>query len=294
MTIYAVTGASGHLGRLAVQQLLARGVLASDIVAVVRYRAKVADFVARAVHVREADYSEPDSLRVALAGVTRLLLVSSSEAGHRVVHHTNVIDAAKDVRVSRILSTSMLKTDVASNPFSADHLASELALRESGVEFTLLRDGLYTEGYTDHLREYLTSGEILGAAGKGRISAATRRDFASAAATALLRDKGGNVVYELGGQSFDLAQLGRTISDVTGARVTYRDLPQEQYVDVLQQGALDEGTARFVAAIDASIARGELETDRHGLAQLLGRPPTPLDELVRAAYDVLKVSDFVQ
>jgi NAD(P)H dehydrogenase (quinone) len=294
MPVYAVTGASGHLGRLAVQQLLARGVLPSGIVAVVRSRATVGDFAARGVHVREADYSEPQTMRAALAGVTRLLLVSSSEAGQRVVHHTNVIDAANAVRVSRILYTSMLNTDVAINPFSADHLASELALRESGVEFTLLRNGLYTDGYTDHLREYLTSGEIPGAAANGRISAATRQDFASAAAAALLRNEAGNPTYELGGPSFDLAQLARTISDVTGTRVTYRDLPVEQYVDVLQQDGLDQATARFVAAIDASIARGELETNRQDLAQLLGRPPTPLTEIVRAAYDVLKVSDSVQ
>ncbi len=145
MPVYAVTGASGHLGRLAVQQLLARGVPPSGIVAVVRSRATVADFVSRGLQVREADYSEPQTMRAALAGVTRLLLVSSSEAGQRVVHHTNVIDAAKAVRVSRILYTSMLNTDVATNPFSADHRASELTLRESGVEFTLLRNGLYAE-----------------------------------------------------------------------------------------------------------------------------------------------------
>jgi NAD(P)H dehydrogenase (quinone) len=294
MPVYAVTGASGHLGRLAVQQLLARGVLPSGIVAVVRSRATVGDFAARGVHVREADYSEPDTLRAALAGVTRLLLVSSSEAGQRVVHHTNVIDAAKSVRVSRVLYTSMLNTDVAINPFSADHLASELALRKSGGEFTLLRNGLYTEGYTGHLREYLTSGKIPGAAANCKISAATRQDFASAAAAALLRTEGGNPTYELGGPSFDLAQLARTISDVTGTRVTYRDLPVEQYVDVLQLDGLDQATARFVAAIDASIARGELETNRQDLAQLLGRPPTPLTAIVRAAYDVLKVSDSVQ
>lgn len=294
MTIYAVTGASGHLGRLAVQQLLTRGVPPSKIVAVVRSRATVADLVARGVQVREADYSEPDTLRLALAGVNRLLLVSSSEAGQRVVHHTNVIDATKAARVSRILYTSMLKTDVATNPFSGDHLATELALGESGVEFSLLRNGLYTEGYTDHLREYLTSGEILGAAANGRISAASRRDFAAAAAAALLGDESGNPVYELGGSSFDLAQLGRTISDVTGTRVTYRDFPVERYVDILQRGGLDQATARFVAAIDGSIARGELETNSQDLARLLGRPPTPLTELVRAAYDVLRVSDSVQ
>src|SRR6266540_5870756 len=122
MTVYAVTGASGHLGRRAVQQLLARGVRPSDIVAVVRSRATVADRVARDVEVREADYSQPDTMRAALAAVDRLLLVSISEAGQRVVHHVNVIHAAKAVQVSRILYTSMLKTDVASNPFSADHL----------------------------------------------------------------------------------------------------------------------------------------------------------------------------
>ena len=132
MPVYAVTGASGLLGRLAVQQLLARGVLPSGMVAVVRSRATVADFVARGVQVREADYSEPDTLRAALAGVTRLLLVSSSDVGQRVIHHTNVIDAARSVQVSRILYTSMLNTDVATNPFSADHLANERALRESG------------------------------------------------------------------------------------------------------------------------------------------------------------------
>jgi len=220
--------------------------------------------------------------------------VSSSDAGQRVLHHTNVIDAAKTVGVSRILYTSMLNTDVASNPFSADNRASERALRKSGVEFTLLRNGLYTEGYTDHLREYVTSGQILGATANGRISGATRDDLASAAAAALVRDESGNPTYELGGLSFDLAQLARTISDVTGTRVTYRDLPVEQYVDLLEQDGLDQATARFVAAIDASIARGELETNRQDLAQLLGRPPTPLSVIVRAAYDVLKVTDSVQ
>jgi NAD(P)H dehydrogenase (quinone) len=294
MTVYGVTGASGDLGRFAVQQLLARGVRPSDIVAVVRSRPKAADIVARGVQVREADYSEPNTMQEALAGVNRLLLVSSSDAGQRVVHHANVIGAAKAVRVSRILYTSMLNTDFATNPFSADHLATELALRESGVEFTLRRNGLYTEGYTDHLREYLTSGEILGATGSGWISAAARHDFASAAAAALLRDEVGNQTYELGGPSFDLPKLARTISDVTDKRVTYRDLLLEEYVDLLQRSDLDQPTARFVAAIDRSIARGELETNRQDLAQLLGRPPTPLTELVRAAYGALKVTDFVQ
>jgi NAD(P)H dehydrogenase (quinone) len=293
MTVYAVTGASGHLGRLTVQTLLACGVRPSDIVAVVRSRAAIADLVARGVQVRVADYSLPDTMRAALAAVDRLLLVSSSEAGHRIVHHTNVIDAAKEVRVSRILYTSMLKTDVASNrspliTWPASSRSAKAAWSSRCWAMACIRRALPTI-----CANTSPVGEILGATAAAE-SQRPREDFASAAATALLRDEGGNAVYELGGPSFDLAQLGRTISDVTGTRVAYRDWPVEEYVDVLQQGGLDEETARFVAAIDASIARGELETDLRDLAQLLGRPPTPLVELVRAAYDDLKVSHFVR
>jgi NAD(P)H dehydrogenase (quinone) len=102
MPTYAVTGASGHLGRLAVQELLARGVPASAVVAVVRTRGKAADLAARGVQVREADYVRPQALGAALAGMDRLLLVSSSEPGQRVAHHTNVIEAAKTAGVARM------------------------------------------------------------------------------------------------------------------------------------------------------------------------------------------------
>src|ERR1039458_641685 len=107
MPSYAVTGASGHLGRLAVAELQARGVPGSDVVAVVRSRDKAAALAARGVLVREADYSRPGTLVAALAGVERLLLVSSSEAGQRVAHHVNVIQAAKAADASRVVYTSI-------------------------------------------------------------------------------------------------------------------------------------------------------------------------------------------
>jgi len=283
MPTYAVTGASGHLGRLAVQELLARGVPASDVVAVVRTRGKAADLAERGVHVREADYSRPQALGAALAGVDRLLLVSSSEPGQRVAHHTNVIEAAKTARVSRIVYTSMLNADDTTNPLAGEHQESERALREAGVTFTLLRNGWYTENYTDQLDQYLQRGEILGAAGSGRISAATRQDYAAAAAAALLQDEEGNRTYELGGPAFDLPELARVISEVTGTKVTYRDLPVEEYASWLRDAGLDEASARFVAALDASIAHGDLETNSQDLARLLGRPATPLTDVVRAA-----------
>ena len=283
MPTYAITGASGQLGRRAVQELLARGVPPSNVVAVVRTRAKAADLAERDVQVREADYSRPQTLGAALLGVDRLLLISSSEAGHRVAHHTNVIEAATTAGAARILYTSMLNSDDTTNPLAGEHQETERALRAAGVPFTLLRNGWYTENYTGQLSQYLQRGEILGAAGSGKISAATRQDYAAAAAMALLNDNDGDRTYELGGPAFDLSELARVISQVTGTPVTYRDLPAEDYTSWLQDAGLDEASAQFVTALDVSIAHGDLETHRQDLARLLGRPAAPVTDVVSAA-----------
>ncbi len=282
MITYAVTGASGKLGRLAVQELLARSVPASDIVAIVRSPAKATDLAERGVQVREGDYSRPDTLGVALAEVERVLLVSSSEPGQRVLHHASVIAAAKAAGASRIVYTSMLNVDNTTNPLAGEHQDTEQALRDAGVPFTLLRNGWYTENYTDQIGQYLERGEIIGAAGHGRISAATRQDYAEVAAVALLQDQDGNRTFELGGPAFDLPELAQVISETNGRSVTYRNLPVEEYTTELQQAGLDEGTAQFVAALDASIANGDLETDSQDLTRLLGRPATPLTDVVSA------------
>jgi NAD(P)H dehydrogenase (quinone) len=284
MLTYAVTGASGHLGRLAVQELLNRGVPGPSVVALVRSSPKAADLAERGVQVREADYDHPRTLSAALAGVDRLLLVSSSEAGRRVAHHTNVIRTAKTAGVQRIAYTSMLKADDTTNPLAEEHLVTESALRKAEVPHILLRNGWYTENYTSQLGQYLQHGVILGAAGTGKISAATRQDYAAAGAVALLQHNGGNRTYELGGPGFELSELARTISEVTGTSVEYRNLRVNDYISTLTGTGTDGDTARFVAALDASIADGDLETTSQDLALLLGRPPTPLADVVRAAH----------
>ena len=281
MPTYAVTGATGHLGRLAVAELLSRGVPAADVVAVVRTPEKAADLAEQGVQVREGDYSRPETLPAALAGADRLLLVSGSEPGQRVAQHTHVIEAAQAAGVQHLVYTSILRADTTGNPLAGEHRATEEVLRASGLSAAVLRNGWYTENYTDQLGQYLERGEVLGAAGSGRVSAAPRADYAAAAAAALL--EGAEGVFELGGPAFDFPELARTISEVTGRRVVYRDLPPAEFAAALQQVGLDAGTAGFVAALDESIARGELETDSDDLARLLGRPATPLADVVRAA-----------
>ena len=281
MANYAVTGASGHLGRQVVQELIMRGVPAGEIVGVVRTPGKAADLTDRGIHVREGDYSRPETLTGAFADVKRLLLVSGTEVGERVAQHAAVIEAARAVGVERVLYTSILHANTTNNPLAPDHKATEEILRGSGISFTLLRNAWYTENYTDQLPQYLERGEIVGAAGSGRVSGATRADYAAAAAAALIREEGGDAVYELGGAPFSFGELAATISQVTGRTVTYRSLSTTDYVAALQGAGLDPGTAGFIAALDESIKRGELETDSDDLVQLAGRPTTPLDDAIR-------------
>jgi NAD(P)H dehydrogenase (quinone) len=283
MTTYAITGASGQLGRLVVHELLNRGVNAASVIAVVRTPDSAADLAERGVQVREGDYDRPQTLGAALDGVDRLLLISSSEAGQRVAQHTNVIAAATHAGTRRIVYTSILNADDTTNPLAGEHQDTERALRAADVPFTLLRNGWYTENYADQLDGYLQRGEILGAAGSGRISAATRQDFAAAAAVALLGDDDGNRTYELGGPAFDLSELAHVITQVTGTPVTYTDLPVDDFAAQLEQAGLDESNARFVAALDASIVNGDFETASQDLEQLLGHPPIPLIDVIRAA-----------
>jgi NAD(P)H dehydrogenase (quinone) len=291
MPTFAVTGASGHLGRQVVEHLLKRDVPAGEIVAVVRTPAKVADLAERGVVVRQGDYSRPETLAPALDGVRTLLLVSGTEVGRRVQQHTAVIDAARDAGVQRILYTSILRADTTANPIAPDHRGTEEALRASGVPFTVLRNGWYTENYTDRLGEYLERGEILSAAGTGRVSAATRDDFAAAAAAAMLRendaddtDDADDAVLELGGPSFSFDELAAAVTEVAGRTVVHRAMTPGELAAVLEGAGLDAGTAGFVAALDESIARGELRTDSDDLARLLGRPATSLREAIEAAH----------
>jgi len=280
MTTYAVTGVTGHLGRLVVQELLARGVPATDVVALARTPEKAADL---GVAVRRADYSDPATLPDALAGVDGLLLVSGNELGQRVAQHTSVINAAEAAGVRRVAYTSIANADHSTNPLQPEHKGTEDVLRASGLPFTILRDNWYLENYTAQIPQYLATGAVLGIDGDARIGAATRADMAAAIAAALLDPATENTTLELAGPPITLAGLAKTITDVTGTEVAYRDVTPEELTAILRGTGMDEGTAGFVVALEESVARGDLDVRSDDLERLLGRPATPLADALRAA-----------
>jgi NAD(P)H dehydrogenase (quinone) len=279
----AVTGASGQLGRLVMEGLLAR-VPAENIVAAVRNPAKVADLAARGVVVRTADYAKPETLDAAFAGVDRLLLISSSEVGGRVPQHRNVIEAARRAGVGLVAYTSILHADTTPLGLGAEHRETEALLRASGLPHVLLRNGWYTENYLASLPAALQHGAFVGCAGQGRIASAARADYAAAAVAVLTGEGQAGKVYELAGDTaYTLAELAAEVSRQTGRQIGYADMPQAEFRNVLVGAGLPEPIADLLADSDAGAARGGLFDDGRQLSALIGRPTTPLSALVETA-----------
>jgi NAD(P)H dehydrogenase (quinone) len=283
MTI-AVTGATGHLGRLVVESLLERGVPAAEIVATGRDVTKIKDLADRGVQVVAIDYDKPETLATVFDGVDKLLLISGSDAGQRISQHRNVIDAAKAAGIGLIAYTSIPYADTTTMLLAAEHKATEEYLADSGVPFTLLRHGWYLENYTGQLAATLERGVIVASAGAGRVSAAARADFAAADAAVLLLDDQAGKVYELGGDTaFTLAELAAEITALSGTQVSYQDVPVPELAQILIGVGLPAPAAEIFADCDRAIASGELLIENGELSRLIARPTTPLTAAITTA-----------
>ncbi|GAA4499786.1 SDR family oxidoreductase [Pseudaeromonas paramecii] len=277
-----VTGASGQLGRLVVEFLLQR-LPAEQIVAAVRSPQKVADLAARGVQVRQADYTDPASLRRAFAGASKVLLISGNEVGQRVSQHAAVIDAAKAVGVPWLFYTSLLHADTSPLALAEEHRQTERLIRDSGLEYVLLRNGWYTENYLASVPAALTHQALLGSAGDGRIASAARADYAEAAAIALTQPHASGTVFELAGdEAYTLAEFAAVIGEAAGQPVVYRDLPPAEFAAVLEQAGLPAGFAQLLADSDVGASQDALFDETGDLRRLLGHATTPWRDMVRA------------
>ena len=279
----AITGATGQLGRLVIQNLL-KTVPASEIVAAVRSPEKAADLAALGLQVRQADYTQPATLEAAFQGVDKLLLISSSEVGQRAPQHAAVIAAAKKAGVKLLAYTSILRAESSPLGLAAEHKATETMLRDSGIPFVLLRNGWYTENYTGSVGAAVQHGAVMGSAKDGRIASAARADYAAAAAAVLTIEGQAGKVYELAGDTaYTLTDLAAEIARQSGKSVVYKDMPEAEYKAALMQVGLPEGFAALLADSDVGASKGGLFDDGHQLSQLIGRPTTPLADVVKAA-----------
>ncbi|MFH9981242.1 SDR family oxidoreductase [Streptomyces sp. NPDC017179] len=279
-----VTGATGHLGRHVVEQLLEK-VPADQVVAVVRSPEKAADLAERGARIAVADYNAPETFEGLFSAGDKVLLISGNEFDKgRVRQHRVVIDAARAAGVALLAYTS------APGPLKAaladDHRGTEEALLASGVPYVLLRNGWYHENYTEQLAPVLEHGTVVHAAGEGRISSASRAEYAAAAVAVLTGEGHENRTYELGGdEAWSLAEYAAELSRQTGRTITSNPVTVEEFAGVLAGAGLPGPIAAILAGVDASIEKGELVVTSGDLSRLIGRPTSPVSEAISAALE---------
>ncbi|WP_033319584.1 SDR family oxidoreductase [Streptomyces yerevanensis] len=277
-----VTGATGHLGRFVIEGLLEK-VPADQITAVVRSEEKAAGYAARGVKIAVADYSAPETFDSVFSAGDKVLLISGSEVGNdRVGQHKVVLEAAKAAGVALLAYTSAPGSLTAA--LADDHRGTEAAILESGVTYTLLRNGWYNENYTESLAPVLEHGAVVQAAGDGKVSSASRADYAAAAVAVLTGEGHENKTYELGGDTaWSFAEYAAEVAKQTGKEIAYSPVSVEVYTGILTGVGLPEPLAATIAGVDASVEKGELVVTSGDLSRLTGRPTTPIAESIAAA-----------
>ncbi|GAA1155883.1 SDR family oxidoreductase [Kribbella jejuensis] len=276
-----VTAATGHLGTLVIDELLQR-VPADQVVAVARNAEKAAPLADRGVEVRIADYNDEGALAKVFGAGDTVLLISGLEPNRREQHRA-VIAAAREAGVARLVYTSVLGGPAADFDLAADHLATEQAILDSGLPYTFLRNGWYSEVYTDQIPVQLANG-VVGSAGDGRIASAPRRDYAAAAAVVLFGDGHENKAYELNGDTdWTLTDYAAELAKQSGKDVAYHNLSPADHAQVLIGAGFPEPVAQLFVGVDDAIERGRLARHGNDLSTLIGRPTTPIADTIAAA-----------
>lgn len=279
----AITGATGQLGNLVIEQLL-QLTAAQNIVALVRKIDKAEHFKVQGIEPREFDYDRPETLVPALLGIDKLLLISANEIGRRTHQHQAVIDAAKVAGVPYLAYTSLLRADTSSLGLAQEHRETEKLIQDSGLRYTFLRNNWYSENYLAGVAHTIEIGTLFGAAQDGRISSASRIDYAEAAARVLTSTVHDNQTYELAGsQSFSLSELATLIGQAASKTINYQNLSAEEYTQGLIQASLPAGLVEVIVDADIQTIQGAMYSDSQDLEQLIGRKTTNIQDAIKAA-----------
>ena len=279
----AITGATGQLGNLVIEQLL-QLTAAQNIVALVRKIDKAEHFKVQGIEPREFDYDHPETLVPALSGIDKLLLISANEIGRRTPQHQAVIDAAKVAGVPYLAYTSLLRADTSPLGLAQEHRETEKLIQDSGITYTFLRNNWYSENYLAGVAHTIEIGTLFGAAKDGRISSASRIDYAEAAAKVLTSTGHENKTYELAGsESFSLSDLATFIGQAVNKDIIYQNLSAEEYTQGLTQAGLPAGLVDVIVDADIQTIQGAMYSDSKDLEQLIGHKTTSIQDAIKAA-----------
>jgi NAD(P)H dehydrogenase (quinone) len=280
-----VTGAAGKLGQRVIAHLLeTHQVDPKRIVAGTRNPEKLAALSAKGVQVRKLDFEDAASLPSALAGVDRMLLISSDAVdrpGRRIAQHRAAVDAAKKANVQHVIYTSMPNPEGSLVLFAPDHLGTEQALAASGLGWTILRNSWYMENLLMSIPTWLTTGKWFTSTGNGKIAHVSREDCARAAAAALASENTANVRYDIAGpEKRTSAEIAALVSDIYAKPIEVVQVSDEQLAQGIQAAGLPPPVAALLVSFDANTRAGKFDITSNAVEQLTGKPPQKLRDFL--------------
>ena len=284
-----VTGATGNLGKATINSLLNKGLSANNIAALVRDESKSAEFKSKGIQVRIGDYQNFESLKSAFEDVDKLLLISSSaEIAQRFEQHKNVIDAARESGVNHIIYTSFDMKDLRQSIMAGDvqyHADTSDYLKQIAVPYTLMDNTLYAD-----LIPIISGNNILNEgisipAGNGKTPFLPITEIAEAIAVVLTTSGHETKEYIIAAEkAVSFAEIADLVSEITGITVAYNQTDIPSYVAQLVQQGVPGDDAAYLSRFAGAIARGEFETNKSDVKQLLGRSPISLKDFLKSIY----------
>lgn len=286
-----VTGATGQLGKVVVEELISNGSVA-DIAVLVRDPAKAAHWQARGVRVFQGDYNDYASLLAAFEGIDKLYFISSNDIAGRSAQHTRVVNAAVEAKVGHVFFTSVhRKTEDGSSPATFivnEYLQTERQLKEAGITYTLLLHALYADVLPGFLGDkVLEYGMISLPAGTGKAAYATREDLGIAGARLLLSSGHENKSYTLAGnKATSFEELAAIFTELSGKEVKYVAAEPGAFTAQLVQAGAPVEYVHIVTALTEAIGAGEFDLPDNTLADILGREPASMKSYVAKAFSL--------
>jgi len=280
-----VSGASGQLGGLVVEELLARKVAPRNLILVSRTPETLKRYADRGASVRFGDFSKPESLVEAYKGGTRMLLISvNGGGGRRPELHKAAIDAAVAAGVKQIAYTSYVNADRFTDSIIAgDHLRTEKYLEDSGVAWTLLRNQIYADGLPDQAEQIVREGKLVTSTPDARVAYVTRKDCAAAAAAVLTTPGHENRAYNITGpDAIGPRELVALASEISGKRVELVALDEAAYRKYLLETGTPETAINGTLSFAAELSSPYLREPSTVMKDLTGRPGTSVRSLLLA------------
>ena len=257
----AVTAASGKLGSEIVKATVAL-LSQKNVVGLARTPSKATHL---GVEIRQGDYENYDQLLDSLRDVDRLLLVSGmDEPAKRVEQHRNVIQAAKQSGVTKLVYTSVQGAEQGTffSPVIQTNRQTEEDIRNSGLDWVIGRNGIYIEPDVEYIEAYKQRGEIANCAGEGKCGYTTRPELAYAYARMLVEPKHSNQTYNLHGSPMTQPQLAEYLNQAFGTSLTYRAMSFEEY-RAERIAELGEFIGTIIAGIYQGIRNGQSDNPSH-------------------------------